>query len=199
MANRCAAKTYHMPKNTQQIVIAEEAVISKIYFIRGEKVMLDRDLAELYGVETKTLKQAVRRNISRFPPDFMFEMSKEELENWRSQFVTSNQDRQGLRYPPFCFTEQGATMLSCLLNSARAISVNILIIRVFTKLREMVLTHKDILVKLEQIEKAMLQQDSKINKHEVEIQAILEALKELLNPPTEPGPRIGFRRAYESD
>ena len=133
-------KNYLMPQNTQKIAIAEEAVISKIYLIRGQKVMLDRDLAELYGVETKTLKQAVRRNLSRFPLDFMFEMTGEELDNWRSQFVTSKQDRQGLRYAPFCFTEQGATMLSCLLNSERAISVNILIIRVFTKLREMVLT-----------------------------------------------------------
>lgn len=128
MANCRAVKTYRMPKSTQQIVIAEEVVISKIYFIRGENVMLDRDLAELYGVATIILKQAVRRNISRFPTDFMFEMTEEELENWRSQFVTSKQDRQGLRYPPFCFTEQGATMLSCLLNSASAILVNILIL-----------------------------------------------------------------------
>jgi ORF6N domain len=157
-----------MPQNTQKIAIAEEAVISKIYLIRGQKVMLDRDLAELYGVETKTLKQAVRRNLSRFPLDFMFEMTGEELDNWRSQFVTSKQDRQGLRDAPFCFTEQGATMLSCLLNSERAISVNILIIRVFTKLREMVLAHKDILIKLEQIEKAMLLQDSTMNRHEAE-------------------------------
>ncbi|MDO6432775.1 ORF6N domain-containing protein [Flavitalea sp. BT771] len=86
-----------MPKEIRPIVIAEEAVISKIYVIRGQKVMLDRDLAELYGVETKALKQAVRRNIDRFPPDFMFEMTEEELDNWRSQFVTSRQDRQGLR------------------------------------------------------------------------------------------------------
>jgi phage regulator Rha-like protein len=188
-----------MPKEIRPIVIAEEVVISKIYVIRGQKVMLDRDLADLYGVETKVLKQAVRRNIDRFPLDFMFQMTEEELDNWRSQFVTSKQDRQGLRYAPFCFTEQGATMLSCVLNSERAISVNILIIRVFTKLREMVSTHKDILIKLEQIEKAMLLQDSKMNKHEEEIQAILEALKELLNPPTEPRPRIGFRRSDESD
>lgn len=89
--------------------------------------MLDRDLALLYGVETKALKQAVRRNIERFPSDFMFEMSLEELDNWRSQFVTSKEDRQGLRYAPFCFTEQGVTMLSCVLNSERAIAVNILV------------------------------------------------------------------------
>jgi len=188
-----------MPKEIIPIIIAEEAVISKIYVIRGQKVMLDRDLAELYGVETKALKQAVRRNIDRFPPDFMFEMAEEELDTWRSQFVTSKEDRQGLRYAPFCFTEQGVTMLSCILNSERAISINILIIRVFTRLREMVLTHKDFLIKLEQIEKAMLQQDSRTNKHEEEIKLILEALKELLNPPTEPRPRIGFRRADERD
>ncbi len=87
--------------------------------------MLDRDLAELYGVETKVLKQAVKRNIERFPDDFMFEMTKEEFVNWRSQFVTSNSDRMGLRYAPFCFTEQGVTMLSCVLNSQRAIQLNI--------------------------------------------------------------------------
>lgn len=89
------------------VAIPDEVVWNKIYFIRDQKVMLDRDLAELYGVETKVLKQAVRRNITRFPEDFMFEMSREELEDWRSQFVTSKEDRQGLRYMPFCFTEQG--------------------------------------------------------------------------------------------
>ena len=94
-----------------QISTPDEVVMNKIYVIREQKVMLDRDLAELYGVETKVLKQAVRRNITRFPEDFMFEMTKEELENWRSQFVTSNLDhRMGLRYLPFCFTEQGVTM-----------------------------------------------------------------------------------------
>jgi len=87
--------------------------------------MVDRDMAELYGVETKRLKEAVRRHITRFPEDFMFEMNTEELENWRSQFASSNSDRQGLRYPPFCFTEQGVTMLSCILNSERAIAVNV--------------------------------------------------------------------------
>lgn len=129
----------------------------------------------------------------------MFEMSLEELDNWRSQIVTSKEDRQGLRYAPFCFTEQGVTMLSCVLNSERAIAVNILVIRVFTKIREMVLTHKDILVKLEQIEKTLLQHDTRMNEHEVEIQMILETLKEMLNPPDVPRPRIGFRRNDELD
>ena len=107
------------------IVLAEEAIISKIYLIRGQKVMIDRDLAELYGVETKRLKEAVRRNASRFPSDFMFEMNKEEFEDWRTQNATSKEDKQGLRYAPFCFTEQGVTMLSCVLSSERAIMVNI--------------------------------------------------------------------------
>ena len=107
------------------IVLAEEAIISKIYLIRGQKVMIDRDLAGLYGVETKRLKEAVRRNASRFPSDFMFEMNKEEFEDWRTQNATSKEDKQGLRYAPFCFTEQGVTMLSCVLSRERAIAVNI--------------------------------------------------------------------------
>ena len=105
--------------------IPDEVVMSKIYMVRDQKVMLDRDLAELYGVATKMLKQAVKRNMTRFPEDFMFEMNKEEFENWRSHFVTSREDRQGLRYMPFCFTKQGVTMLSCILKGERAIHVNI--------------------------------------------------------------------------
>jgi len=106
-----------------------EVIISKIILVRSEKDLLDRDLAELYGVETKALKQAVRRNIKRFPDDFMFELSKEEFENWRSQFVTSNSDKMGLRYRPMTFTEQGIAMLSSVLRSNRAIEVNIAIMR----------------------------------------------------------------------
>src|ERR1700748_596694 len=137
--------------NANRLVgIAEEAIVNKIYLVRKQKVMLDRDLAELYGVETKRLKEAVKRNISRFPSDFLFVMNNREFKNWRTQFATSKEDRQGLRYAPFCFTEQGVTMLSCVLNSKKAIAVNIRIIRVFTKMRELLLTHKDILVKLEQ-------------------------------------------------
>jgi len=188
-----------MAETVKSIAIAEEAIVSKIYLIRGQKVMLDRDLAELYDVETKVLKQAVRRNINRFPTDFMFEMTPIELEDWRSQFVTSREDRQGLRYAPFCFTEQGVTMLSCVLNSDRAIAVNILVIRIFTRMREMLITNKDVLLKLEQIENTLLQQDTRISKHEEEIQVILKALKELLNPPAEPRLRIGFRRSGEVD
>ena len=110
-----------MGKGNKALMIPDELVINKIYVIRGQKIMLDRDLAELYGVETKRLKEAVRRNIHRFPEDFMFEMTFEELENWRTQFATSNSEKMGLRRPPFCFTEQGVAMLSSVLNSETAI------------------------------------------------------------------------------
>jgi hypothetical protein len=186
-------KQQTMAKEKESISLADEAVISKIYYIRQQKVMLDRDLAELYGVETKVLKQAVRRNAGRFPEDFMFEMSRGELEIWRSQNVTSNPgDRKGLRYAPFCFTEQGVTMLSCILNSERVIAVNIQIIRIFARLRAMVLTHKDILLKLEQLER-------KVTAHDEDIKMIFDALKQLLNPPQEPRPKIGFRRKDQQE
>jgi phage regulator Rha-like protein len=172
--------------------VADETIIGKIYLIRGRKLMLDRDLAELYGVETKALKQAVRRNMRRFPDDFLFEMSKTELENWRSQIVTSKSDMQGLRYAPFCFTEQGVAMLSSVLNSETAIEVNIQIIRIFSRMREMLLTHKDILLKLEQLER-------KVTGHDEDIRVIFTYLKKLLTPPSEPRPRIGFRRKDEGN
>jgi hypothetical protein len=166
-----------------------EVIIDKIYLIRGQKVMLDRDLAELYQVETKALKQSIKRNSSRFPEDFMFELTKEELENWRSQFVTSNSDKMGLRYMPFAFTEQGVAMLSSVLNSERAIQMNIQIIRIFTKMKEMALTHSDILLKLESLEKQG-------SKHSQEIQAIFKALKQLVQTPKieEERVRIGFKK-----
>ncbi|MCK9640175.1 MAG: ORF6N domain-containing protein [Prolixibacteraceae bacterium] len=167
-------------------VIPDEIIIDRIYLVRNQKVMIDRDLAILYGIETKVLKQSVKRNIERFPTDFMFEMTKEELDNWRSQIVTSNADKMGLRYAPYCFTEPGVTMLSCVLNSKRAIEVNIKIIRVFTRLKEMVLTHKDILLKLEQME-------SQLFKNSKEIQVIFSALKQLLNPAQVSRRKVGFK------
>lgn len=175
---------------SKSILIPDEVVISKIYLIRGQKVMIDRDLADLYGVETRVLKQAVRRNIDRFPEDFMFEMNKDEFNQWREENITASEDKQGLRYAPFCFTEQGVTMLSCVLSSKRAIEVNIQVIRIFTKLREMVLTHKDILLKLERLERKTLRQDG-------DIKLIFKYLKELLNPKAEPMRKIGYKRKDE--
>jgi len=133
--------------------------------------MLDRDLAKLYNVETKQLKRQVRRNIERFPNDFMFELTKEELENWRSQFGTSNSDKMGLRYKPLAFTEQGVAMLSSVLSSKTAINVNIQIIRIFTKIRTMLLSHKDLLIKLKEIE-------DKVSSHDEQMLLIFEYIKQ---------------------
>ncbi|RLD54706.1 MAG: ORF6N domain-containing protein [Bacteroidetes bacterium] len=146
--------------------------MNKIYLIRGKKVMLDRDLAGLYGVETKVLKQTVRRNIKRFPSDFLFEMTIEELQDWRSQIVTSKADKKGLRYPPFCFTEHGVIMLASVLNSDRAININVQIVRIFTKMREMLSSHKEILHELVKIE-------HKLAEHDNQILVIFQYLKQL--------------------
>ncbi len=165
-------------------LIPEEIIISKIYLIRGQKVMLDKDLAELYGVETKVFNQTIKRNSDRFPADFMFELTEEEFKNLRSQIVTSSWG--GNRYTPKVFTEQGVSMLSSVLNSKIAIDVNIRIIRIFTKLRESILTHKDILLKLEQIERKLIS-------HDEELELIFKYLKELLNPAQKPIEPIGYK------
>jgi len=123
-----------------------------IYIIRGQRVMMDSDLAKLYGIETKNLKKAVRRNIARFPDDFMFELSKEELKNWRCQFGTSNSIKMGIRVQPFVFTELGVAMLSSILNSEQAISINISIMRIFTKLRSFLLLEKEMNDRMDKIE-----------------------------------------------
>jgi ORF6N domain len=189
-----------MPKTSAEMTITEEHIVDKIYLIRGKKVMLDRDLAELYGVETRMLNQAVRRNSRRFPEDFMFQLTPNELQNWMSQIVISNSEKMGLRKPPFAFTELGVSMLSSVLNSETAIDVNIQIIRIFHRMKELIVTHKDILLKIEQMEKKLLKQDSRLSKSEEDIHTIFKVLKHLLTKPKEePRPRIGFRRKDERD
>jgi len=153
-------------------LIPIERVENKIYLIRGQKVMLDRDLAELYEVETKVLKQAVKRNIERFPEDFMFELNKEEFTNWRSQFVTSNSDKMGLRRRPSAFTEQGVAMLSGMLNSRRAILVNIAIMRAFVRLNRILSSHIEVSKKLKELENKTL-------KNEKDIQVVVKVIREL--------------------
>ena len=178
-----------MARATRQtdLMLPDEVVINKIYLIRGQKVMLDRDLAELYGVETKVLNQAVKRNSERFPKDFMFQLMQDEWESLRSQFVTLENGRGKYpKYLPFAFTEQGVAMLSSVLNSSTAIKVNIQIIRIFTKMREMLLTNTDILLKLEKLEK-----DGTENKKDITL--IFQALKKLLTTPEEKRRRIGFK------
>ncbi|HOE05343.1 MAG TPA: ORF6N domain-containing protein [Bacteroidales bacterium] len=149
-------------QNGKVAVYTDENIINRIYLVRGKKVMIDRELAELYGVETRVLNQAVRRNAKRFPEDFMFQMTPEELEEWKSQIVISKKEKMGLRKPPLVFTEQGVAMLSSVLNSDTAIMVNIQIIRIFTKMREMLETHKDILSKLDELERKGIERDEKI-------------------------------------
>lgn len=164
--------------------VADEQIVSKIYFIRGQKVMLDYDLATLYNVETKYLKRQVRRNLNRFPEDFMFGLTKEEYEALRSQIGTLKRG-QHTKFLPFAFTEQGVAMLSSVLGSEQAIEVNILIIRIFSRFRELLLTHKDVLLRLEQLEKQIVQNSE-------DIQVIFAALRKLLEPPKVEREPIGF-------
>jgi phage regulator Rha-like protein len=150
-------------------IIPQEIIETKIILIRGKKVMLDKNLARLYGVETRALNQAVRRNIARFPEDFMFQLTKEEAEELlRSQFVTLKRGQHS-KYLPYAFTENGVAMLSSVLNSQRAVQVNIQIMRTFTKLREMLITHKDLKDKIEAMEK----------KYDYQFKIVFDAIKEL--------------------
>lgn len=165
-------------------VVPVERIEKAIFVIRGQKVMLDTDLAKLYGVKTKILKQAIRRNIKRFPDDFMLELTPEENRSLRSQNVTLKRGQHS-KYLPFAFTEQGVAMLSSILNSDRAIEVNIAIMRVFVRLREMMATHKGLAAKLSELE-------GRIQEHDEQIVAIFEAIRQLMTPPETPRKRIGF-------
>jgi len=163
-------------------IVPSELITNKIYFIRGVKVLLDRDLANLYEVETKVLKRNVKRNIDRFPDDFMFELTKQELQDWRSQFGTSNSDIMGLRYSPMAFTEQGVAMLSGILNSKRAIYVNIQIMRTFTKLRHMLAGNEELKTEFNELRKLT---DKRFH-------VVFETLDQLLSEEIKPVRKIGF-------
>jgi hypothetical protein len=167
-------------KERKEVTVPIEKITGKIYFMRYQKVIMDRDLAELYHVETKVLKQAVRRNIRRFPSDFMFELTKEEFQNLRSQFVTSSWG--GSRYVPMVFTEQGVAMLSSVLNSERAIQVNIQIMRAFNQLRKMMATHDDLKRKFEEMEK----------RYDEQFRIVFEAITQLLEVNEKPKKKIGY-------
>jgi len=179
-------------------LIPAERIENKIYLIRGQKVMLDRDLAKLYQTGTRDLNKAVTRNIDRFPNDFMFQLSKEELNNLMFHFGTSNLKSQfatarwgGPRKLPKAFTEQGIAMLSSVLRSKRAIQVNIAIMRAFVKLRRVLATHNELTRKFKELE-------LKVGKHDNEIQAIFEAIKKMITPTPQPPKRIGFRAGNSS-
>jgi len=168
------------------IVIREETIASYIYFIRGEKVMLDTDLAKLYAVETRVLKQAVRRNIKRFPNDFMFELTDLEIDTLLSQnVIPSRKVLGGSR--PFAFTEQGIAMLASILNGEVAIQVNIAILRTFVKLRQFLEVHKDLAEKIEKLEQ----------KYDEQFRIVFTALQQMIRENNEPRPKIGFKRSGE--
>jgi len=167
-------------------LIPVDRIEQAILLIRGQKVMLDADLAALYGVETKMLVRAVKRNINRFPTDFMFQLSKEEFDNLRFHFGTSS-DWGGRRYPPYAFTEQGVAMLSSVLHSQRAIQVNIEIMRAFIRLRQMLASHVELARKLDALEK----------KYDAQFKQVFEAIRQLMVPPEPKRRPIGFRKGGE--
>ena len=182
-----------MANGEYNTLIPDEVIMNKIHIFRGSKVMLDRDLADLYEIETKQLKRAVRRNISRFPDDFMFELSPDEFNNLRSQFGTSSWG--GARYVPMAFTEHGVIMLASVLNSERAIQVNIQIVRIFTRMREILASHKGLLLKLEKIA-------LKLAEHDDQFLVIFEYLKKLEQAKhqmleQQNRKRVGFKRMDE--
>ncbi len=173
-----------------QSLIPVERIEHTILLIRGQRVILDRELAALYGVPTKALNQAVRRNLSRFPEDFMFQLTDEELENWKSQFVTSNSTAQKMiRFRPLAFTEHGIAMLSSVLNSERAIAVNIEIMRTFVRLRQWLTSNKDLAKRLDDLE----------TKYDRQFKSVFDAIRQLMSPPaaTPKKGRIGFRGPHE--
>ena len=172
-----------MPKN--QSFIPAKRIENSILFIRGEKVILDEDLAFLYGVPTKVLIQAVKRNKERFPPDFMFQLNKKEFLSLRSQFVTSKPKtgRGGRRYPPYAFTQEGVAMLSSVLNSPRAIKVNVEIMRAFVRLRKILASHAELARKLEALEK----------KYDSQFKVVFDAIRQLMASPEKQQKKIGFQ------
>ncbi len=175
-----------MSKARKEVMLPDESIMSKILLIRGKRVMIDKDLAGLYCVPTKRLNEQVKRNLKRFPEDFMFQITREEKE----EVVAKCDHLKELKFSPnlpYVFTEHGAVMLASVLNSDRAIAVNIQIVRIFTRMREMILTNKEILLKLEQMER-------RVSDHDEQIEIVFEYLKQLLISPQEPRVRIGFTR-----
>ncbi len=169
----------------QKFIIPQSEIASKIYIIRGKQVMLDKDLSEFYNVKTKALNQAAKRNIDRFPEDFMFQLSDKEYNTLRSQIVTSKSNRGGRRYYPYVFTEQGIAMLSSVLKSKQAIKINIQIMRTFVVFRKLILTNKELRLLITKLEK-------KINKNKDDIQLLANLMHQLLEPPKKPKIKMGF-------
>ena len=176
-------------KPTPGVLVPAERIEGKILLIRGQKVMLDAHLAELYEVETKMLVRAVKRNLDRFPADFMFQLTREEFENLRFQFGTSSQ-WGGRRYSPYAFTEQGVAMLSSVLRSERAVQVNVEIIRVFVRLRRILASHKELARRMEALERESREHRKKTDER---FQAVFEAIRQLIEEPEAGKRKIGFQ------
>lgn len=172
-----------MSKSTA--ILPANRIESRIFLIRAEKVILDSDLAELYGVTTKRLNEQVKRNKERFPGDFMFQLSSKEMEDLRSQNAPSKGARGGRRYRPYAFTEHGAIMAASVLNTPRAVEVSVYVVRAFIKLRETISTHKELARKFAELEK-------RTETHDEDISALFEAIRQLMEPPEKPAKRIGF-------
>ena len=184
------------PAGDEFVAPLQTLIGERISVLRGQRVMLDADLAELYGVQTKVLVQAVKRNIARFPADFMFQLSSDEFKVLRSQTVTSNNTRGGRRTAPYAFTEQGVAMLSSVLNSPRAIGVNIEIMRTFVRVRELAATHSELAKRLSELEEktelVSMQHDTFSRNTRNQLKQVFEALRELMTPPNPPKRPIGF-------
>jgi len=170
--------------------VAAPSIEKRIFVVRGRQVMLDEDLADLYGVETKRLVQQVKRNLKRFPDDFMFQLTRTEADALRSQIATSNEGRGGRRYAPFVFTEQGVAMLSGVLRSDRAIAVNIEIMRAFVELRRVAGSFEELQKRLDEME---LDIGARLSEHDEQLRQIFDALRQLISPPTPPKREVGFR------
>jgi hypothetical protein len=182
------------PKQPARSLAPTRPVETLIRLIRGQKVLLDADLAGLYGVATKVFNQAVQRNLDRFPEDFMFQLSKAELKNWRSQFVTTNPSaKMGLRRQPYAFTEHGVVMLCSVLRSSRAVQMNILIVRAFVRLREIIAANKDLATRIEKLERGHHRTASVIEVLVEDIDRLAREVKQMKALPPTPKRRIGFR------
>lgn len=177
-----------MAKNEITFGITEEAIVNKIYYVRGQKVMLDTDLADLYGTETRVLKQPVRRNPYRFPEDFMFELTQDENQHLKTQLEAQPRGQQS-KYLPYVFTGQGVSMLSSVLNSERAIKVNIQIMRTFARIRQMLADNTEVRLEIEKIK-------SKLDNHDKNIELVFRYLDELMEQKEKPNPprkRMGYK------
>ena len=183
MKKRISASLLKMPK---RCVMPAFAVESRILFLRSQRVILDADIAKLYGVPVKRLSEQVKRNQERFPSDFMFQLTDKEHEVLRSQTATSKKGRGGRRYAPFAFTEQGAIMAAGVLNSERAVQMSVFVVRAFVRLREMLATNHKLARKIDELE-------NRLDTHDSGIQDLIEAIKELVMPPDPPRKRIGFQ------